>query len=68
MSENVISIETKKAIREFITVKEVAQMLNVSTRTVYAWVEKKIIPFERKGGSLRFRRSVIETWNTDKAA
>lgn len=68
MTAKIFEMHTRETRREFITVREVAELLNVSTRTVYAWVEKKIIPFERKGGSLRFRRSVIEAWNTDQAA
>jgi excisionase family DNA binding protein len=68
MSGEVISIETKKTLREFMNVREVAELLNVSTRTVYAWVEQNKIPFQRKGGSLRFRRSEIEEWDTDDKA
>lgn len=68
MTADVISIETKKPLREFMNVREIAELLSVSTRTVYAWVEQNKIPFQRKGGSLRFRRSEIEAWDTDKAA
>lgn len=68
MPAEVISIETKKPPRDFMNVREVAELLNVSTRTVYAWVEQNKIPFQKKGGSLRFRRVEIEAWDDSPKA
>ena len=47
----------------FLTLREVAVYLKVKPRTVYAWVSDKRIPFQRKGGLLRFRLDQIIEWN-----
>jgi excisionase family DNA binding protein len=52
----------------YLNVKQVAQILQVKPRTVYSWVYKRVIPFEWKGGSLRFRLDAIEKWNVPHAA
>jgi excisionase family DNA binding protein len=38
-----------------MTVQEVAEHLNLSTHTIYKWVEKGRIPVVRLGYCLRFR-------------
>jgi len=47
----------------YLTLKEVAGLLKVKPRTIYAWVSDRRIPFERKGGLLRFRLDSILAWN-----
>ena len=47
----------------YLTLKEVAELLKVKPRTVYAWVSDSRIPFERKGSLLRFRLDAIVAWN-----
>jgi excisionase family DNA binding protein len=47
----------------YLTLKEVAELLKVKPRTVYAWVSDNRIPFERKGSLLRFRLDAIIAWN-----
>ena len=47
----------------YLTLKEVAHLLKVKPRTVYACVSDKRIPFERKGSLLRFRLDAILAWN-----
>ena len=47
----------------YLTLKEVAELLKVKPRTVYAWVSDNRIPFERKGSLLRFRLDAIVAWN-----
>jgi excisionase family DNA binding protein len=47
----------------YLTLKEVAELLKVKPRTVYAWVSDRRIPFERKGGLLRFRLDAVVAWN-----
>ena len=49
--------------RTYLTLKEVAELLKVKPRTVYAWVSDNRIPFERKGSLLRFRLDAIVAWN-----
>jgi|GEM_PF-1390556 len=47
----------------YLTLKEVAELLKVKPRTVYAWVSDRRIPFERKGGLLRFRLDAVVAWD-----
>jgi excisionase family DNA binding protein len=47
----------------YLTLKEVAELLKVKPRTVYAWVSDNRIPFERKGSLLRFRLDAVLAWN-----
>ena len=47
----------------YLTLKEVAELLKVKPRTIYAWVSDNRIPFERKGSLLRFRLDAIVAWN-----
>jgi excisionase family DNA binding protein len=47
----------------YLTLKEVAELLKVKPRTVYAWVSDNRIPFERKGSLLRFRLDAVVAWN-----
>ena len=47
----------------YLTLKEVAELLRVKQRTVNAWVSDKKVPYERKGGLLRFRLDAILDWN-----
>jgi excisionase family DNA binding protein len=47
----------------YLTLKEVAALLKVKPRTVYAWVSDNRIPFERKGSLLRFRLDAVLAWN-----
>ena len=47
----------------YLTLKEVAQLLKVKPRTVYAWVSDNRIPFERKGSLLRFRLDAVVAWD-----
>ena len=47
----------------YLTLKEVAELLKVKPRTVYARVSDNRIPFERKGSLLRFRLDAVVAWN-----
>jgi excisionase family DNA binding protein len=47
----------------YLTLKEVAELLKVKPRTVYAWVSDNRIPYERKGSLLRFRLDAVVAWN-----
>jgi len=52
-----------KELPIYLTLKEVAELLKVKPRTVYAWVSDNRIPFERKGSLLRFRLDAVVAWN-----
>ena len=58
-----MSSEKVKELPIYLTLKEVAELLKVKPRTIYAWVSDKRIPYERKGSLLRFRLDVILAWN-----
>lgn len=58
-----MNIKDAKELPIYLTLKEVAQLLKVKPRTIYAWVSDKRIPYERKGGLLRFRLEAILAWN-----
>ena len=47
----------------YLTLKEVAELLKVKPRTIFAWVSDKRIPYERKVSLLRFRLDAILAWN-----
>ena len=54
--------EKAKELPIYLTLKEVAELLKVKPRTIYAWVSDKRIPY-RKGSLLRFRLDAILAWN-----
>ncbi len=45
-----------------LTVKELAEILNVKTSTLYQWAELMQIPCIKLNGSLRFDMDDIEAW------
>ena len=50
-----------------LTVKEAAALLAVKTRTIYAWVQQRRIPFRRAGRLLRFDRVQLLNWSSEQA-
>jgi putative molybdopterin biosynthesis protein len=58
-----MNIREAKELPIYLTLKEVAELLKVKPRTIYAWVSDKRIPYERKGGLLRFRLEAILAWH-----
>jgi len=44
------------------TVEELSEFLQVSDKTIYDWVHKKSIPYQKINRLLRFRPSEIEKW------
>ena len=59
----IMNVQPNKEIPTYLTLKELAELLKVKPRTIYAWVSEKRIPFERKGGLLRFRLDAVVAWN-----
>ena len=45
-----------------LTIKEVSRLLNVSERTIYRWINKKIIPAYRILDQYRFDRAELLEW------
>ncbi len=46
----------------FLTMDDVARLLHLAPRTVYNWTVDKKVPFYKIRGSIRFKRSDLETW------
>ena len=46
----------------YVTVNDIAEMLKISPKTVYDWVYRRIIPFKKINGALRFSMAEIERW------
>lgn len=55
--------QSSSGLPVYLTLKEVAELLKVKPRTIYAWVSDRRIPYERKGGLLRFRLDAVLDWN-----
>ena len=47
---------------EIMTHSEAARFLKVSPRTLYEWVENRMVPFSRAGRLLRYKRSQLLEW------
>ena len=47
---------------EYMTLREVAELLKLSEKTVYRLAQRKEIPAFKVGGSWRFMRSDIDNW------
>jgi excisionase family DNA binding protein len=52
-------------VNELLSVKQVAEYLQLKRDTIYAWARQGKIPVIRVGGILRFRRKDIEAWLTE---
>lgn len=47
---------------QLLTIKEVAEVLKVSHRTISDWVYKRKIPYIKVGRVVRFDQQKIENW------
>jgi excisionase family DNA binding protein len=56
-----------KQEHQFLTVREAAEMLRASTKTIYAWAENGQIPFRRAGNKLLFDKKELEEWTKENA-
>lgn len=53
---------TALTISEILTIKEVAILLKVGDRTVYALAQQAQLPGFKVGGQWRFKRHDLEAW------
>ena len=63
LSRAEVDVNSSSEFPIYLTLQEVAELLKVKPRTVYAWVSDRRIPFERKGGLLRFRLDAVTAWD-----
>ncbi|MEI6154295.1 MAG: helix-turn-helix domain-containing protein [Deltaproteobacteria bacterium] len=47
------------------TIEEVAQLLSFTPKSIYQLVHRRVIPFTKISGALRFRKSDIDKWIED---
>ncbi|MFC4486565.1 methylation-associated defense system helix-turn-helix domain-containing protein MAD1 [Tepidiphilus baoligensis] len=59
---------TNSSEGEILTIKEVADYLKVTERTIYRLAGAKTIPAFKVGGTWRFSRSDIESWIKQQSA
>lgn len=50
------------AAQQDVTVKDAADFLRVSEKTVYRWIQQGVVPCFRVAGQYRFHRSELEAW------
>jgi len=53
--------------KEFLSIKEVAQRLNLHEMTIYRLIKSKDLPAFKVGGQWRIRRQILDSWLTSHA-
>jgi excisionase family DNA binding protein len=56
-----------KSESKYLTVAQLAQLLQISESTIYGWVDRDYIPFLIAGDLLRFDLIAIEAWMAAEA-
>ena len=51
---------------DILTIREVAEYLKVTEKTVYGLAQKRKIPCFKVGGQWRFRREDLDAWIEDQ--
>ncbi len=67
LSQEARRLETQssgQAPPRFLTVKEAAQLLRVSEKSIYQWVAERRIPFRKVGDTTRFLESELLEWTS----
>jgi len=60
-------IRAKRMNEKILTIKEVAEQLKVTEKTIYRLLSKQEIPAFKVGGSWRFRQEDINNWITEQS-
>ena len=55
-------LEQKGRSAEYLTPKELSELLKISLHTVYKWTHFEYVPHVKLGKMLRFERGQIERW------
>ncbi len=61
------SESTVESEPSYLTVAQLAQRLQVSESTIYAWVDRDYIPFLMEGDLVRFDPTAIHNWMLQEA-
>ena len=62
-----ITMPTSTSEGEILTIKQVAEYLKVTERTIYRLAAAKKIPAFKVGGTWRFRATDIDGWIADQS-
>ena len=62
-----ITMSTSASEGEILTIKQVADFLKVTERTIYRLAAAKKIPAFKVGGTWRFSRADIDSWIRQQA-
>jgi len=62
------NIQLPDPLPMFLTVPQVAVLLQIAPRTIYDLVSQRRIPFRKVGSQLRFERDEILEWTKEKGA
>ena len=49
-----------------MTIKDIAEYLQVKERTIYSWINKGIIPHYKIESTIRFKENEINEWLSSK--
>jgi excisionase family DNA binding protein len=63
---NMLKVKGGKSNDGSLTLREVAQYLEVESRVVEDWAKQKKIPAENQGGEWKFNRVAIDKWVQDE--
>ena len=55
-------VARKQAWPQYLTVEQLAEMLQISPRTVHDWVSEDRLPYHKAGNATRFLVSEIVQW------
>lgn len=55
-------VEPGFAVRDVMTIEELARYLNISSDTAYKYAAAKYLPGFKLGGRWRFSRKAIDAW------
>ncbi len=59
-------MSTHSTLKSFLTVEEVAALLNVAEKTVRKYVYERTIPYYKIGGHVRFNEQKLLDWIAEK--
>ncbi len=62
MLREIVNRDAPQSENEYITVKQVAELLCLSVQTIYGFTSKMSIPYYKRGQRLYFSRQEINEW------
>lgn len=50
---------------QYLDVNELSDRWKIKTGTIYSWISRKKIPYEKFNGLVRFNEAVVERWHKE---